>query len=195
MSWIQTILSPGGLASMLSGVLEGLGIPWPGAVVMAAAGTEAPNAATGILLALIFGVVYTISAWLQYLMGRYFWTFLQRFIPRAQQEKLQSVMQKHGEFAVLWTRPLAIGNYVSLPAGIIGMNQGKFLAYTFIGIMPWSLAITLGGSLIGAHLAAATQILTVAAVVMAVVGGLAAIRRVVRARRAGRSAAGTHFAD
>lgn len=183
MSWIETILSRSGLASILSGVLEGLGIPWPGAIVLTAAGTEAPDASTALVLALCFGFLYTGSSWLQYLLGRYFWTFLRRYIPQAQQEKLHAVMQKHGEFAVLWTRPLAIGNYVSLPAGVIHMHQGKFLVYTFLGIMPWCLAMTYGGSLIGAHLAAAADILTIAAGVMVVVGGLAALHKTVRARK------------
>lgn len=184
---IETILSRSGLASMLSGVLEGIGVPWPGAVVMAAAGTEAPDATAAIVLALCFGVFYTGTSWLQYMLGRYFWTFLQRFVPAGYQEKMHAVMQKHGEFAVLWTRPLAIGNYVSLPAGIIRMHQGKFLIYTFVGIMPWSLALTFGGSWVSAHLSAATQILTIGAVVLAVVGGLGAVRKAMRARKLGQA--------
>lgn len=184
MSWIETTLSPSGLASMLSGLLEGLGIPWPGAVVLTAAGTEAPDASSAVVLALCFGILYTGTSWVQYLMGRYFWNFLRGYIPEAQQARLLAVMEKHGEFAVLWTRPLAIGNYVSLPAGIIGMRQGKFLLYTFLGIMPWCLAMTFGGSYIGAHLSAATNLLTISAVIMAVAGGLAAVRKVVRARKA-----------
>lgn len=189
MSWFDIVRSPGGLASMLSGLVEGMGIPWPGAVVMTAAGTEAPDAAAATILALCFGLLYTGASWLQYLVGKHFWPFLQRFIPLAQQERLKAVMQKHGELAVLWTRPLAIGNYVSLPAGMIGMHQGKFLLFTFVGIMPWSLAMTFGGSWIGAHLSAATNILTIAAVVLAVVGGLAAIRKAMRARKLQRVAA------
>lgn len=183
MSWIETILSRSGLASMLSGLLEGLGVPWPGAVVLTAAGTSAPDATTAVVLALCFGVVYTASSWLQYLVGRYFWRFIQRYVAPEKQERLYALMRKHGELAILWTRPLAIGNYVSLPAGVTRMHQGRFLLYTFIGIMPWALAMTFGGSLIGAYLSAATQIFTIAAVVLALIGGLVAVRRVVRARQ------------
>ncbi|MFZ5816531.1 MAG: DedA family protein [Bacillota bacterium] len=195
MSWTETITSPSGLASMISGLLEGMGIPWPGAVVLAAAGTETADAGTAVVVALCFGLVYTASSWLQYFMGRYFWNFFQRYIPAAQQQRFLSIMRKHGELAVLWSRPLAVGNYVSLPAGIIRMHQGKFLLYTFVGIMPWSLAMTFGGSFLGAHLSAATRWLTIAAVAMALFGGLAAVWRLVRARRAQRTARPTAFAD
>jgi membrane protein DedA with SNARE-associated domain len=188
LAWIEMIVSRSGLASMLSGLLEGMGIPWPGAVVLTAAGTEATDATGAVVLALCFGVLYTGASWLQYMVGRYCWSFLQRYIPAAQQAKLQAVMEKHGEFAVLWTRPLAIGNYVSLPAGMIGMHQGKFLLYTFAGIMPWCLAMTFGGSWIGAHLSAATDILTVAAAAMAVVGILVAVRKAARTRKVGQAA-------
>lgn len=184
MSWIETILSRSGLATMLSGLLEGLGIPWPGAVVLTAAGTEAPNAATAVVLALCFGVVYTASSWLQYLMGRYFWRFIQPYVAPEKQERMYALMRKHGELAVLWTRPLAVGNYVSLPAGVTRIHQGRFLLYTFTGIMPWCLAMTFGGSLIGAYLSVATHILTIAAVVLALVGCLVAARRAIRAWQA-----------
>lgn len=191
MSWIETMLSPSGLASILSGTVEGMGIPWPGAVVLTAAGTEAPEAATAAWLALCFGLAYTGSSWLQYIAGRYCWSFLKRYIPTARRKQLVTLMQKHGELAVLWTRPLAIGNYVSLPAGVVRMHQGKFLLYTFLGIMPWSLAMTFGGSWIGSHLAAATQLLTLAAAVLVAVAGLTALRKLLRARKAARLAAET----
>ncbi|MFZ5825906.1 MAG: DedA family protein [Bacillota bacterium] len=186
MSLIETVLSRSGLASMLSGLLEGMGIPWPGAVVLTAAGTEAPNPAAAVVLALCFGLVYTASSWLQYLMGRHFWRFIQGYVSSEKQERLYRLMQKHGELAVLWTRPLAVGNYVSLPAGVIRMHQGKFLLYTFVGIMPWCLLMTFAGSLIGAYLSTATHLLTLTAVGLALVGGLTAAHRAIRRRHAQR---------
>lgn len=186
MAWTEIIWSRSGAASMLSGLMEGLGIPWPGAVVLAAGGTEALDFSSTVALALCFGVVYTGAAWVQYVVGRYFWHLLVRFVPKGQQAKLRSVMRRHGEFAVLWTRPLAIGNYVSLPAGMIRMHQGKFLAYTFLGIMPWCLAMTFGGNYLAAHLEAAGLYLTATAVILAVIGGARAIQKAARARRADR---------
>ncbi len=195
MNEIEIILSRSGIAAMVSGLLEGVGIPWPGAVVLTAAGTEAVSASAAVVFALCFGVVYTGSSWLQYLVGRYFWHFLRRFIPEEQQARLHAVMQRHGEFAVLWTRPLAIGNYVSLPAGMLRMHQGKFLLYTFLGIMPWSLAMTFGGSYIGAHLSAAGQLLTTAAVLMGLIGTIAAARKVIQARRLAKQKLAQNFSD
>lgn len=187
MSWVEIIRSSSGLASMLSGVMEGLGVPWPGAVVMAAVGTGASDGASTVLLSLIFSLLYTGAAWLQYLVGRYFWRFLERFFPRSSRDRLMHVFHKYGELAVLWSRPLALGNYVSLPAGFIRMNQPKFLAYTFVGIMPWTLGITFGGNLIGHYLAGATQLLTAAAVILGVLGALTALSKGLRARQLDRS--------
>lgn len=184
MDWIDLLLSRSGLLSVLSGIFEGLGVPWPGAVLLAAAGTASADAVATALLALAFTLTYTGAAWLQYLAGRYLWRFLERWIPQAQQNALFAFMQKHGELAVLWTRPLAVGNYISVPAGIVRMHQGKFLLYSFLGILPWALGITYGGSYVGARLSAATQILTWAAVVMGLIGSLVAIRRAILARRA-----------
>lgn len=184
MSWVETILSSSGIASMLSGLLEGMGIPWPGALVLTAAGAKAANPSAAVTLALCFSILYTASSWVQYALGRYCWRFLQRYVPKKQQESLYAVMQRYGELAVLWTRPLAIGNYVSLPAGITGMRPTKFLFYTFLGILPWSLTMAFGGSLIGAYLSSAADLLPTAAILMAVFGLFATTRKVIRTRKA-----------
>jgi membrane protein DedA with SNARE-associated domain len=49
---------------------------------------------------------------------------------------------KYGGEAVLISRFLPIiRTFISLPAGIAHMNFKKFMAYTFIGSLPWSFAL------------------------------------------------------
>lgn len=183
MSWLGALLSRGGLISMLSGVMEGLGLPWPGSVLLAAAGAESSSETTALLLAAAFSVFYTAASWVQYFVGYYAWKVLARFIPSQYQKKIMVMFERYGELAVLWSRPLAVGNYVSLSAGVIRMNQPRFLVYTFVGIAPWAVAIALGGSLLGRYLAAITPYLTTAAIIVGVVGGVVMLLRMLYNQR------------
>lgn len=59
---------------------------------------------------------------------------------------------RHGDRAVLISRLLpVIRTYISLPAGIAGMDFGKFAYYTFAGSLPWCLALGYLGVLLGPH--------------------------------------------
>lgn len=158
------IFSGSGLGSMLSGVLEGLGIPWPGALVLTAAGTQNAGIVNAVLLGTLFAVTYTAGSMIQYVFGRCCRGFLDRILSPKMRAKLDEAIEKYGQAAVLWTRPLAVGNYISIPAGIMRMNPVKFLLYTFAGIWPWAFGMTLAGSLITNFVAkAADALLYVAA--------------------------------
>ena len=58
--------------------------------------------------------------------------------------------EHYGEATVFFTRLMPIiRTFISLPAGISGMNFKKFLAYTFLGSLPWSLLLTYIGLKLG----------------------------------------------
>lgn len=58
--------------------------------------------------------------------------------------------RKYGDRAVLISRVLpVIRTYISLPAGIAGMNFKKFSFYTFAGSVPWCFALGYVGILLG----------------------------------------------
>lgn len=158
MLW-EIVSSPSAIAGILSGILEGIGVPWPGALVLAAAGTKFHGWTADVLIATLFAVAYTASSALQYLIGRYCRGFIDRFLPEESSRKLDRTIKRYGQAAVLWTRPLAIGNYISIPAGMIRMHPGKFLVYTFTGIWPWAFGMTVAGSYLGVHLEEASEIL------------------------------------
>jgi membrane protein DedA with SNARE-associated domain len=57
---------------------------------------------------------------------------------------------KYGNFAVLISRVLpVIRTFISLPAGIMRMNFKIFVAYTFLGSLPWCFALAWVGYKIG----------------------------------------------
>ncbi|HEY3369102.1 MAG TPA: VTT domain-containing protein [Symbiobacteriaceae bacterium] len=181
------VLSKSGLAGMLSGFLEGIGVPWPGAVVLAAAGTGAGALAAAVLLGTLFALTYTAGSAAQYLIGRYCRDLLDRLLSPKTRDKLDRVIEKYGQAAVLWTRPFAIGNYVSLPAGIMRMPPGKFLVYTFLGIWPWAVGMTAAGSWISAQFQAVAAGLPLLAALLAGVGAIAGVWKLWQSRHASSS--------
>jgi len=57
---------------------------------------------------------------------------------------------KYGSAAVFFSRLLPIvRTFISLPAGIGKMNLKKFVAYTFLGSLPWNLGLTYIGVVLG----------------------------------------------
>ncbi len=57
---------------------------------------------------------------------------------------------RYGEATVFFTRLMpVIRTFISLPAGIAGMDFKKFLVYTFLGSLPWSILLTYIGLKLG----------------------------------------------
>jgi membrane protein DedA with SNARE-associated domain len=187
LSMIKIILSGGGIGSLVSGALEGLGIPWPGAVVLTAAGTSFRGIQAAFVLATLFAVAYTIGSAVQYAFGRFCRHMLERLLSPAMRARLDGAIEKYGQAAVLWTRPLAVGNYISIPAGMMRMHPGKFILYTFLGIWPWAFGMTLAGGLIGKYMAVAAQAmyyLAGALIILALTAGTRKLWHSLRERRA-----------
>lgn len=59
---------------------------------------------------------------------------------------------RRGEITVFIGRLLpGVRTFISLPAGIARMNFGRFLWYSFLGIVPWTILFTWAGYQLGAH--------------------------------------------
>lgn len=57
---------------------------------------------------------------------------------------------RYGEATVFFTRLMPIvRTFISLPAGIAGMDFKKFVIYTFAGSLPWSILLTYIGLKLG----------------------------------------------
>lgn len=152
---IAMILSGSGLGATLSGALEGLGVPWPGAIVLTAAGANYEGTQGALLLGTLFAITYTAGAIAQYAVGRWCRGFIERWLSVAMRERLERAITKYGQAAVLWTRPLGVGNYISIPAGMMRMNPIRFTLYTFIGIWPWAFGMSLVGEVVSRYVAEA----------------------------------------
>jgi membrane protein DedA with SNARE-associated domain len=78
--------------------------------------------------------------------GRYFFVSAQKF---ARTEKW---FLDHGDATIFFSRLLpVVRTFISLPAGIAGMNLKKFMIYTFLGSLPWSLVFIYLGTKLGQH--------------------------------------------
>jgi len=59
---------------------------------------------------------------------------------------------RYGETTVFFTRLMPIvRTFISLPAGISGMNFWRFVLYTFLGSLPWCFFLTYLGLKMGQH--------------------------------------------
>lgn len=76
--------------------------------------------------------------------GKYF------FINKNDFEKADRWFNKHGEVTVFTSRLLpVIRTFISLPAGIARIDFKKFVVYTILGSVPWTIALTYAGLILG----------------------------------------------
>lgn len=76
--------------------------------------------------------------------GKYF------FFNEEHLKKADQWFSRYGEWTVFFSRNLPIiRTFISLPAGISQMNFTKFFIYTFVGVIPWNLALTYLGLKLG----------------------------------------------
>ena len=65
-------------------------------------------------------------------------------------DKADAWFSKHGDSAVFISRLLpVIRTFISLPAGIARVHFGRFVVYTFLGSLPWCLALAYAGLKLG----------------------------------------------
>jgi membrane protein DedA with SNARE-associated domain len=90
-----------------------------------------------------------VGSWIAYGVGRRSGRgFLDRYgkyvlIKSHDIDRAEIWWDRHGEAATFFSRLLpVIRTFISLPAGIAKMPFGKFTLYTFLGVVPWTLALT-----------------------------------------------------
>lgn len=93
-------------------------------------------------------ISYALGAWggrplvLRY--GRFFG------ISRSKLDVADRWFARYGEATVFFTRLMpVIRTFISLPAGISRMHFRRFVIYTFLGSLPWSIALTYLGFQLG----------------------------------------------
>jgi len=162
--WIISVISTlgyGGVVLLMA--IESMCIPLPSEVIMPFSGYLVSTGQFNIWLTALAGAVgclvgsliaYGIGAWLGRPLleswitkyGKY------AFIHLKDLEKAHTWMAKYGEWGIFTARLLpVIRTFISLPAGIVGMNLWKFSVYTLVGSYIWSWALAWIGWKLGEH--------------------------------------------
>ncbi len=153
----EWVTSYGYVAVFLLMVAESACIPFPSEVTMLVGGWYSER---GVLnfwwvgAAGVFGNL--LGSWVAYAVGyKTGRDLLDRYgkyvlIRSHDIDKAEVWWEKHGEAATFFSRLLpVIRTFISLPAGMARMPFGKFTLYTFLGVIPWTYALTYLGFVVG----------------------------------------------
>ena len=157
-NWITRTVADHGLAAVFGlMLLESACIPVPSEVIMLYAGYLVSAGKLGWVGAVAAGVAGNLAGsllawWAGSTGGRDLILRHGRFIhvTEARLAVAERWFARYGERAVMISRCIPIiRTFISLPAGIAKMPLRRFATYTTIGCVPWVLALTLLGDLIG----------------------------------------------
>jgi len=157
------IASYGYVAVFLLMVAESACIPIPSELIMTFGGALAAGAVPGTKLNLI-GVIIAgtagnvVGSYIAWAVGRYGGQpALRRWGRRLRLrdhdlERANHWFERYGPRAVLIGRLLpVVRTFISVPAGIAGMDPVPFGIYTAIGCIPWTTALACAGYAVGAN--------------------------------------------
>lgn len=156
---IKTIGAFGYFGVALLMGLESAAIPIPSEVIMPFAGFLASQGRMTLLGAALAGAVGSVvGSWAIYELARYGGRPLLEkygkyiFIHKSHLESTDRFFQRYGLWATFIGRMLPVfRTYISIPAGIAGINLKKFLMLCFIGSFIWSYLFALLGMKLGEH--------------------------------------------
>lgn len=84
-------------AVCLAGLMEGFGIPWPGAFIIAGAAVSLGDGFAAVPTATaLFAFEYLVGSLLQYLVGRLIGSTALAWLPEAHRNRLDGLFAKHG---------------------------------------------------------------------------------------------------
>jgi len=65
-------------------------------------------------------------------------------------DKADAWFKKHGDAAIFFSRLMpVVRTFISFPAGVSRMHFWRFVIYTFVGSLPWCIALAYVGKLLG----------------------------------------------
>jgi membrane protein DedA with SNARE-associated domain len=138
-------------------VLESCYIPVPSEIILPYAGYLAYSGRASLVSAMIAGLAGgVVGAIIGYVLAR--WAgrpLIERYgrfigVRRHEIERADTWFRRHGDGAVFFGRLLpGVRTYISLPAGIADMPIGRFIAFTVLGALPWTVLFTYIGYRLG----------------------------------------------
>lgn len=167
--------------------IESAGIPVPSEVIMTYGGfISAPRGIVGIVAVAIIGslgtglgsaIGYFVGAW----GGKPFVDKYGGIFGISPQKMLwaERWFCKYGEHACIYTRLLpVVRTIVNVPAGLLGMDFRKFIAYSMLGAFPWCLVLASIGFVLGENwesIMGASHLLTYSIIGLAAILAIAAV--------------------
>jgi membrane protein DedA with SNARE-associated domain len=153
----EWVTSYGYWAIFLLMLAESACIPFPSEVTMLVGGWYAADGRLDFFWVGAAGVLGNlVGSWIAYAVGRRTGRgILDRYgkyvlIRSHDIDKAEVWWEKYGEAATFFSRLLpVIRTFISLPAGIARMPFVKFSVYTFLGVIPWTYALTYLGFVVG----------------------------------------------
>ena len=142
-------------------VLESTGIPFPSELIMPVAGwvlvAAQDKGHIWVWWAGLVGAVGNLGGslltyWVCRRWGRHMLVRYGKYVLITEQDIVRCELwfAKYGEPAVCFGRVIPLfRTFISIPAGIVGMNLGKFALYTFFGGLPWCLGLAYAGFILG----------------------------------------------
>ncbi len=154
LSWLASLIiniisTSGYFGIVVLSALESACVPIPSEVIVPFSGYLAGIGKFSFLAVVLwatFGNLFgsLIAYAVGYFGGR---PFIRRwgkyvFLREEELERADVWFKKYGSPAIFFSRMLPIvRTFISLPAGIGRMNLTKFVAYTFLGALPWNFAL------------------------------------------------------
>lgn len=149
-----------GMAGLvLTMLLEGLSVPFPGMMMVITLGYILNlNTAETFLVAALMSFIYSIGSYIPYVIG----FKLDNVIRKKYEKPIKAIdcyFKKYGEYSIAFLRPFALGNYISYFAGMSKTKLWKYFALTFTGIYPWSLAMLFIGRITKGNLDSSNKLI------------------------------------
>jgi membrane protein DedA with SNARE-associated domain len=149
-NWLKPLLENYGLLIVfLTMVAESACILIPSEIVIPYGGFLAAQGHTHLwMVVAVAAVANLVGSLIAYAVGRYGGRalFLRygRYVGAKEHhlEKAERWFERRGELTVFFTRMMpGVRTFISLPAGIVRMPVGKFVLYSFLGVVPWVAAL------------------------------------------------------
>lgn len=157
-SWIMNVISTTGYGGVvLLMAIESANIPLPSEIIMPFSGFLVAEGEMNLYLAGFFGAVgCVVGSVLSYFLGavggRPLIEKYGKYIlfSRHDLDLADRLFKKYGEAIVFVGRLLpVVRTFISFPAGISRMNFSRFVIYSFLGSLPWTLALAFLGQKMG----------------------------------------------
>lgn len=160
MDYIITFLQEYGYVAMfVAMVLENANIPIPSEVVLGFAGyliaQHIFDMTTTIIVGSLAGIIGSIlSYWIGQYGGRPLLLKYGKYVffNEHKFQMAENLFDKYGGAAVFFGRLIpGVRTFISLPAGIARYPMHKFILWTVIGTLPWTILLVWMGAKLGAH--------------------------------------------